>query len=131
MSLNCYYFLHIFCVHNNNCSIDLYNRELQTTIILFSCNVSSHKTDWIISELLLLTQYCLLYRMVSSLMNSVEGECLCLYEISIFFCFFRWRGGFRQKSAKSEAPMKLFLFFNFSFLFLTCDTKPGFMCICV
>ena len=33
---SCYYPLHLFRVYNNNCSIDLYNRYLQTTIILFT-----------------------------------------------------------------------------------------------
>ena len=28
--------LHFFRVHNNNCSTDLYNRDVQTTIILFT-----------------------------------------------------------------------------------------------
>ena len=75
---NCYYSLHFFCIHNNNCSTDL-----QTTIILFTRNVSSDKTDWILYELPMLALSCLLYRMVSSLMNALEGECLCLCEISI------------------------------------------------
>ena len=61
-------------------------------IILFSRNVSSHKTDlilcelatgWILTELPLLAPYCLLYRMISSQMNALEGECFCLREISI------------------------------------------------
>ena len=29
---NCYYSLHFFLVYNTNCSIDLYNRDLQPTI---------------------------------------------------------------------------------------------------
>ena len=49
---NCYY--SFFRVHDNNCWIDLYNRDLQTTIILFIHNVSSRKTDWFLSELPLL-----------------------------------------------------------------------------
>ena len=49
---NCYYSLHLFHIHNSNYSIDLYNRDLQTTIILFTRKVSSHKTDWILSEFL-------------------------------------------------------------------------------
>ena len=43
---NCYYSLHFFDVHNNNCSISLFNRDLQTTIILFTRNMFSYKTDW-------------------------------------------------------------------------------------
>ena len=31
--------------------IDLYNRDPQITIILFTSNMSSHKTDWILFEL--------------------------------------------------------------------------------
>ena len=81
---------------NINCSIDLYNKDLQTTIILFTCNVSAHKTGWIISELPLLALSCLLYRMVNSLMNGLEGECNSLREISlnvsksfaVLFCLF-------------------------------------------
>ena len=34
-----------FRVHNNNCSLDLYDKDLQTTIILFTRNVSSHKIN--------------------------------------------------------------------------------------
>ena len=65
------------------CSIDLYNRDLQTAIILFTLNMSSHKTDWIIFELPLLALSCLLYHFLCSLMNELDGECLCLWEISI------------------------------------------------
>ena len=54
--------LHFFyCVHNNNCPIDLYNRDLQTTTVLFTRIVSLHRTDWILSELLL---NCLAYYIV-------------------------------------------------------------------
>ena len=70
-------------VLDNNCSTELCNRDLQTTTILFKRNVSSHKLDWIVFELSLLALSCLLYRRVSSLMNALEGECLCLGEISI------------------------------------------------
>ena len=62
------------------------------TIILFTRNVSSHKTDWILSELPLFALSCLLYRRVYSLMNAPEGGCLCLREISVnvneLFTFF-------------------------------------------
>ena len=53
--------------------------DLQTTIVLFTRNLSSHKTDWILSELPLPVLYCHLNRRLSSL----EGECLCRCEISI------------------------------------------------
>ena len=33
--------------------IELYNRDLQTAIILFICNLSSHKTDWILSDFII------------------------------------------------------------------------------
>ena len=52
--------------NNNNCSIDLYSRDLQTTIIHFIRKVSSHKTDWILTELLLPALFCLLYCKVRS-----------------------------------------------------------------
>ena len=45
--------------------------------------MSLHKTDRILSELPLPALPCLLYRMVSSLMNAFEGEYLCLCEISL------------------------------------------------
>ena len=76
-------FFHFFPLRNNNCWTDLYERDLQTIIILFTRNVSSHKTDWIFSELPLLALSCLLYRRVNNLMNALEGECLCLCLISI------------------------------------------------
>ena len=79
----CYYSFHFLCVYNNNCSINLYNKDLQATIILFIPNGSSHKTDEILSELPLLTLSCLLYRMVSSIINALEREYLCLLEICI------------------------------------------------
>ena len=56
---------------------------LQTTIILFTCNVSSHKTDRIQSELPLPALSCLLYCRLNSTINAFEEECLCLHEISI------------------------------------------------
>ena len=49
-----------------NCSLDLSNRNLQTTIIR---NVYLCKADWILSELPLSALSCLLYHRVSSLMN--------------------------------------------------------------
>ena len=46
-----WFFLHFcFCKKNNNCSMDLYNGDIQTTIILFTGNVSSYKTNWILSN---------------------------------------------------------------------------------
>ena len=75
---------------NNNCSIDLYNRDLQTTIFLFTRNVSSHKTDWILCESPLLVLSCRLYSMVSSLMSALQGECLCLSEIFINIGFAKY-----------------------------------------
>ena len=45
--------------------------------------MSSHKTDWILSELPLLALFCLLYCKLSSVVNVLEGECLSLCEISI------------------------------------------------
>ena len=77
------FFFTIFREHNNNCSIDLYNRDLKTTIILFTRNLSSDKTDWILSELPLPDLPCILYRRVSSLINAFEAKCLCFREVSI------------------------------------------------
>ena len=50
-------------------------RGLLITIILLTRNVSSHKTDWILSELSLFALSCRLYRRLSSLTNKLEGEC--------------------------------------------------------
>ena len=75
-------FFTLFYVPNNNCSIYLYNRYLQTTIIIFTRNVPLHKTDWILSELPLRVLSWILYLRVSSLMEN-EGEYLCLLKISI------------------------------------------------
>ena len=47
--------------YNNNCSIHLYSRDLLTTIILFSRNVPSHKTDWILTGTPFPALFCLLY----------------------------------------------------------------------
>ena len=49
--LSLLFFFYILLRNNNNCSLDLYNRDLQTTIIRFTRNLSSHKTDWIFFEL--------------------------------------------------------------------------------
>ena len=72
------YSLHFFHIHNNNCSLDLYNRDLQITIILFTRNVSSHKINWILYELPLLALSCLLYHRLSSRMSlSWQNLCKC------------------------------------------------------
>ena len=59
------------------------NEDLQSTIILFTINVSSHKTDWSVSASPLLALSYHLYRKVSRLMAAVKGECLCQRQISI------------------------------------------------
>ena len=69
----------------NNCSVALYNRNIQTTIMLFTRDVSSQKIDCILSEFSLLALSCVLYHKVyHSLMNALEGECLCLHEMELF-----------------------------------------------
>ena len=45
--------------------------------------MSSHKTDWIISELLITTLACLLYGNENNLMCDLERGYLCLWDISI------------------------------------------------
>ena len=80
---NRYYSLHFFRAHNNNCSIDLCNRNLQTTIILFTRKVSSHKIDWILAESPFLALSYIWHRIISNLINAREIECLWLREISI------------------------------------------------
>ena len=64
---NCYFYNNFYLY--TNCY--LYNRDLQTITVLVTSNVSSHKTDWILSELALLAMSCLLYRRVN---------CLTLYK---------------------------------------------------
>ena len=75
--------IYISFVCNNNCSLDLYSGDLQTIIVHLTSNVSSHKTDWILFELLLPALSGLLYRRLNSLMNALEGERLSLSEIFI------------------------------------------------
>ena len=45
------FFTLFFGVYYYNCLLDLYNIEIQTTIILFTRNMPSHKTDLILKEL--------------------------------------------------------------------------------
>ena len=71
---NCYSSFTLFRVRNNDCTIYLNNRDLQTTINLFTRNVSSHTTVWTHFELPLPALSCLLYRRASSVMNALEGE---------------------------------------------------------
>ena len=73
-------FLYTLLLYNNNCSINLYNRDLQTKFILFTTSVHTR----LLSELpLLALSLVFSIAMVSNLMNAVEGEYLCLHEISI------------------------------------------------
>ena len=64
-------------VSTNNCSVDFYNGDLQTTNVLFTWNVSSHKTDWILTTRSL---FCLdfVYTHANSLMKILELECSCI-----------------------------------------------------
>ena len=64
---------------NNYCSID-FNNLFKPQLFSLS-NVSSHKSDWILSESSLLALFCLLYRRLNSVMKRPEGKCLCLCEI--------------------------------------------------
>ena len=80
---------------------------LPNKIILFTRNVSSHKTDWILSEFPLLALSCHLYR---SLMNTFEGDSLCL-QIFVFFFF--------VVLAVLLLPIYLFSFFFTLMLLLT------------
>ena len=59
---------------NNTYSLDLYSGDLQTTMVLFIRNVSSHKTDWITTTRLLCLAFLLSYS--NSLMNVLKVECL-------------------------------------------------------
>ena len=68
-------------VYNNHFSVGLYKRDLHTTIIRFTRNLSSHMIDWILSELLLSALSCVLYCKLGRLMNALERE--CVHETSI------------------------------------------------
>ena len=103
--------LYTFFTYNNNCSLEFYSRDLRTKkkIILFSHNVSSHKTDRILSQLRVVFTHdwlnsnwttrvvlthdwlcaalcCLLYPMISSLMNAHVGECFFLPSRILYKC---------------------------------------------
>ena len=73
--------------YNNNCSLDLYSRDLRTTIILFSRNVSSHKTDKILTDSRVFTKdwpnsnwlACLYTRQTEFLLNHCCLLCLAFY----------------------------------------------------
>ena len=75
--------LHVCFAYKNNCSLHIYNRDLQATIILFTRNVSSHKTEWTLSESPLFALPCQ-YRMVSSLMNALTEN---VFTCSVVKCF--------------------------------------------
>ena len=51
----------IFRVQKNNCLIDLYNRDLQTTIVLFTCNVQYATQDWLNNFWITVACYILLF----------------------------------------------------------------------
>ena len=110
---NCYSSFTLFRLHNNNCSVDFYNTAHQTTIILFTCNVSSYKTDWMFS---LSVAFSVLHfiSQVSSLMSaqvvcsivavylfirfSFTALCCCLFtsfshfytDVDAIFLFIHW-----------------------------------------
>ena len=74
----------IFPPHSSMYKItDLYNRDLQATIILYTSNVSSHKTEWIPSELSVPALSCHLYRRLSSVINWNLNKCEQFY---FYFC---------------------------------------------
>ena len=57
------------------------NSSMCICVSLFTLNVASNNTDWILSESPFHALCCLLYGRISSLMNALEGECFCLREI--------------------------------------------------
>ena len=68
------FFAYALCANNNTCSLDLYNEDVQTSTVLFTCDASSHKTDWILTTRCLL---CLasLYAYVNDLINVLDVKC--------------------------------------------------------
>ena len=56
------------CVNTNNCSVDLYNGDHQTTTVFLTRNSPSHKADWI------LTTGCLLYPAIFIDLNKQSDE---------------------------------------------------------
>ena len=76
-----------FTVNTNNCSVDLYNGDLQTTIVFFTRNAPLHKINWIFTGRSLL---CLAF--LWSYTNSLECSCSRFLEnsivISLLFVYF-------------------------------------------
>ena len=81
---------HNLFVSTNTYSLGMYSEELQTTNVFFTCNTSSHKTDWIATDFCLL---CLafLYPHVFCLMKvlAVARLGFCLLEISFVLFWLR------------------------------------------
>ena len=81
-NFNCYFFT-LFRIHNNNCSTDLYNRDLQTKIIFFTQNRLNFL--WIP----LLALFCLLYyrRMFLSSRNCLLLSLYFIYVVLAMFTY--------------------------------------------
>ena len=81
------FFFTLSCVNTNNCSLDLYNGDLQTTIVLFTRNATSHKT------LLICYLFCLAYYIAGKTLwrtNLEENDSswnLCKYKHHYCWCF--------------------------------------------
>ena len=92
-------------LNNNNLlhhPLDLYSRDLRSTIILFSRNVSSNKTDWILTESRVVFTHdwlntnwitecvlCLAFYITraSSVMNALVWGCLREISINVYYVF--------------------------------------------
>ena len=88
----------LYNVYNNNCSFLILlclqpyckrrsyrsseRGDLHTTTVLFTCNASSHKTDWIT------TDYCLLCLFKCSRIQYDEGSWSRIFGVSSFWEFF-------------------------------------------
>ena len=78
----CYSSFTLFRLHNNNCSLDLYTKDLQTqSFSLYATFRHTRLTEFFI-VVPLLALSCILYCSIHNLMYAHEGECLCLREIS-------------------------------------------------
>ena len=111
----CYSSVYSLCINYNNCLTDLSNEDLQTTITLFKRTAFLYKTEWT-SLVYSFALSCLLFGIVTSLMNVLEGEgsWLRILEISI----------------NANIVVSLLSFAYFVYIY-TCSVVCGFLFTCL